>query len=199
MKNLLWVILVLGFGVAAFMSGTWYIKQQQHQEVRAEVVLESIKKVWKLSTVEATISEIYAFRDYYYYDVSPLRKTALVKVNAKVLAGFDFDSITIVFDELTQTLTLSNFPEAQILSIDHDLSYYDLQQGSFNGFTPEDLTKLQARAKDSIQNDAIKSNILKEAAGSKAEMLGLLSLAAKGMGWTVVIDEPKEERIFIRD
>lgn len=199
MKGLVYTILGLGILTLAFFSGTWFIKQQQHQEHRTEVVLENIEKVWKLSTVEATISEIYKFKDYYYYDVSPLRKTALVKVNAKVQAGFDFDSIEIVVNEDSRIIEFNGFPEAEILSVDHELSYYDMQQGSFNSFSTEELTSLQKKAKDSIQAAAIKSNILKEAEASKQDMIELINLAVNGMGWTAKFNTEETIMIQLKD
>lgn len=199
MKGLIYTLLVVGLLVMAFLAGTWYIKQQQHQEHRAELVLENIEKVWKLSTVEATISEIYKFKDYYYYDVSPLRKTALVKVNARVQAGFDFDSIQIEMNEDTRVIEFAGFPSAEILSVDHTLSYYDIQQGSFNSFSPTELTDIQARAKDSIQSAAIKSNILVEAEQSKADMIELITLAAKGMGWAATFNHEESQSLQLKD
>jgi len=192
MRNLFYIILALGVLAFAFWSGIWYVKQKTVTSHSSDLVIENIEKIWKLSTVEARISELYKFKDYYYYDFSPFRKEALVKVNAKVAAGFDFDQLEMTFDEELRLITLSNFPQPEILTIDHTLEYYDLKQGTFNGFSPEELSKLQKRAKDSIQTAAIDQEILSAAADTKTELIDLITLASKGMGWTVVIEDEKE-------
>ncbi len=185
------VIAVLAFALLgfAFYSGKWYTKQQYTEKHRSEVVLENIEKVWKLSTVEANLSEIYKFQDYYYYDFSPLRKSALIRVNARVQAGFDFDSIGIQISEENRLIRFSQIPEPEILSIDHDLEYYDITEGTFNSFTTEELNALQSRAKDSIRTAAVTMNILNEAQSSKSEIKKLIALAVSGMGWEVIFDE----------
>lgn len=196
MRNLLYIILALGVLAFAFWSGIWYVKQKTVTSHSSDLVIENIEKIWRLSTVEARISELYKFKDYYYYDFSPLRKEALVKVNAKVAAGFDFDQLEMTFDEGSREIVLHNFPQPEILTIDHTLEYYDLKQGTFNGFSPEELSKLQQRAKDSIRTAAIDQEILAAAADTKAELIDLITLASKGMGWTVVVKD-KEEPVFL--
>ncbi len=191
MRNLISVILVIGLLIFAFMSGIWYVKQKSITTQSSDLVIENIEKIWRLSTVEARISELYKFKDYYYYDFSPLRKEALVKVNARVAAGFDFDEVSLTFDEQSQEILLNNFPQPKILTIDHTLEYYDIKQGTFNGFSPEELSKLQQQAKDSIQTAAIDQEILSAAAETKDELIDLITLASKGMGWSIIIEDDK--------
>ena len=62
-----------------------------------------------------------------------------------------------------------------ILSIDHQIDYYDLQQGTFNQFTPEEMTKLQTFAKDKIRSTAISSGLLNKEK-RRDEMLQQLEL-----------------------
>lgn len=181
-------LVLLGF---AFWSGIWYVKQQSVTSHHSDLVIENIERIWKLSTVEAEISELYKFRDYHYYDFSPLRKEALVRVNAKVTAGFDFDQMQLHIDEATKTITLDDFPQPEILSIDHDLEYYDIKQGTFNSFSPEELSALQQRAKDSIQSAAVDRQILNAAGESRDELIDLMTLASKGMGWEVIVNDQK--------
>lgn len=192
MRNLLYILLALAVMAFAFWSGIWYVKQKTVTSHSSDLVIENIEKIWKLSTVEARISELYKFKDYYYYDFSPLRKEALVKVNAKVAAGFDFDQVEITFNQEAKEIVFQNFPKPEILTIDHTLEYYDIKQGTFNGFSPEELSKLQQRAKDSIRTAAIDQEILSAAADTKDELIDLITLASKGMGWTVVIEDEAE-------
>ncbi|MBK9982670.1 MAG: DUF4230 domain-containing protein [Saprospiraceae bacterium] len=45
---------------------------------------------------------------------------------------------------------ISGMPPAEILSVDHDLDYYDLSEGFFNSFSTEDYNKINADAKDFV-------------------------------------------------
>ncbi|NTW34279.1 MAG: DUF4230 domain-containing protein, partial [Bacteroidetes bacterium] len=71
-------------------------------------------------------------------DVSFFTKKALIRVKARILAGFDFEKVKISVDEKSKTVTISNIPPPQILSMEHDLDYYDITEGIFNSFSTED-------------------------------------------------------------
>jgi hypothetical protein len=189
MRQLIYTIIGLALLGGAFFGGMWYIKQQTVTTHNSDLVIENIERIWKLSTVEADVSELYKFKDYQYYDFSPFRKEALVRVNAKVAAGFDFDQIEINIDEDGHQIIFDGFPNPEILSVDHTLEYYDIKQGTFNSFSPEELSALQQRAKDSIQSTAVDRHILNAAAESKDEIIDLMTLATRGLGWEIIIKE----------
>ncbi len=189
MRQLLYTLIGLALLGGAFFGGIWYIKKQTVTTHNSDLVIENIERIWKLSTVEADVSELYKFKDYQYYDFSPFRKEALVRVNAKVAAGFDFDQIDISIDEDAHHITFDGFPDPEILSVDHTLEYYDIKQGTFNSFSPEELSALQQRAKDSIQSSAVDRHILSAAAESKEEIIDLMTLATRGMGWEIIIKD----------
>lgn len=190
MKYLFYTFITIVLVGGAFFMG----KRMQSERVKtvhnADLVLENIRKVWKLSTVEATVSEIYQFGDTYAYNISPFTKSMLVRVKAHLLAGFDLDSLQIDVNESGRSVRISRFPEAEILSVDHDLTYYDIKEGTFNSFSPADFTKIQQAAKDSIKNDqALLSQVLLQAEKGKTDMLDLLSLAVQGLGYTLVVED----------
>jgi hypothetical protein len=63
------------------------------------------------------------------------------------------------FDEKTQKLRIVEFPQPEILSIEPDLKYYNLENGLFNKFDEKDLTKLQADAQSKLKEAAMKSEL----------------------------------------
>ena len=153
MKKFKYIIIAIIF-VAAVL-GAWWIGLktnmfQKHQEESATVMLNKIEKVVKLVAVEGNISEIYDYKDYYSFDIAPFRKKALVRVNAKVSAGYNFEKMEVIIDEEARIITIINFPDAEILSIDHDLDYYDISQGTFNRF----IVSAQANSPASDQSVA---------------------------------------------
>lgn len=192
MNNLKYILLFLaaiGIAFGSYYIGmkSNFIKKETKESV--SVVVEKIEKVFKLVTVEATIAEIYDHKDYYTFDISLFRKKALLRVNAKVAAGYDFEKVIFETDEATKTITLKNFPEPEILSIDHDIDYYDITEGSFNTFTPDDYNRINANAKAYIKGKAVESEVLQKAAAQKNEIMSLIQDLIKASGWSLVIEE----------
>ena len=164
-----------------------YKKQffQPHEKESAEVMLEKISKVFKMVAVEGYVSEMYDYEAYRYWDVSFLRKKAFVRVKAKVSVGYDFEGANFVVDETNKTITIKPFPKAKILSIDHDLDYYDLREGVFNEFSKDDLNKINQRAKEYTVSQIEKGPLFEQAEEQKQEILDLLSELFSKTGWTL--------------
>jgi hypothetical protein len=151
--------------------------------------LERIEKVSKLITVEGYFSEIYDYKDYYWYDLSPFRKKALIRVKAKVSMGVNFEGIDIETNEKSHTITLGPMPEVEILSIDHDSDYYDISEGTFNSFSEKDYNELQKNAKEYIRNIALESDLVHTAEEQRNELIELIRFYVESVGWTLVIEE----------
>ena len=83
---------VLGLAVK-----TWLWKPDSG--VEADLLAEQIDEVFKLVTVEGRFSEIYKYSDYWGYDLSPLRKKALIRVSARVSVGLDLEQARVELDE----------------------------------------------------------------------------------------------------
>jgi Protein of unknown function (DUF4230) len=185
-----------------FIAGAWLvfnIMRPAGGKVVTEdskILLEKIQKVCKLVTVEGTFSDIYSYQDYQYYDVSPFRKKALIVVNAKVLVGLDLSKAKFKTDEATKTLTISQIPAAEIMSIDPDLRYYDITEGTFNQFSATELTTITRNAKKQIQEKAEKSELLKMANTQSNTLFDILEYTTKDMGWRLQYDPPRTTTIL---
>lgn len=189
LKNLLLVLV----GILICL-GLFYIKDSfqftaKHKQENATVVLEKIQKVVELTTVKGHISEIYNYKDYYVYDIWPLRKKALVRVKANVSIGYDLESLSIELDSSDRTVVLSEIPAPKILSIDHDLDYYDMQEGIFNVFNTEDITGLSKKAKEFITQESLTSPLFEAAEEQKDDFISLLEAFLIGSGWTLKIGD----------
>lgn len=192
-KKVYLILAIIGVMALSLILGWLWGKSSQlfenQQHVSASVVIEKMEKVLKLVTVEATLSEIYNYKDFYSYDISPLRKKAMVRINAKVAAGYDFDKIKITVDSSAGKVIIANMPKAELLSVDHTLDYYDIEQGLFNSFTPEDYNHINANAKEYIKKIALESNILEKATEQKKEMIDLWKTVLAGMGYKLELLE----------
>ena len=68
---------------------TWSVKMEVTEE--SKILLEKIKTVSKLVTVEGYFSEIYDYQEYWGYDLSPFRKKSLDPGEGQSLCWLRFD------------------------------------------------------------------------------------------------------------
>lgn len=186
-KRLLQII----FLVSAFLIGGWlsYRIFAPHTKTVEEstVLLEKIKAVAKLVTVEGEFSEIYNYNEYNGYFSFFWDKKILVRVRATVSAGYDLNNLKMEADPATRTIRMSALPEAQILSIDHTLDYYDISEGLFTSFTPEDYSRINQRAKDLVREQALKSNLMPSAREQAEKIVEMIRFMVESAGWKLEI------------
>lgn len=155
----------------------------------ATLLLQNIEKVCKLVTVEGNVSNILDHQDYIGFDFYPLRKKAILKVDAKVAAGYDLERLSFTINESDNLITIKNFPQAEILSIDMDVKYYDVSESIFNSFSEKELTELNSNAKELIRLKAYNSQLMQEAETKALEVLDIIRLIAEAAGWTVMYEK----------
>lgn len=186
-------LLQLAAIVAAFAMGgwlSWRFFAPQHKPVEeSTVLLEKIQAVAKLTTVEGQFSEIYNYDEYQGYFTLLWDKKALVRVRATVAAGYDLGALHFEADPATRTIHMSALPEPEILSIDHTLDYYDISEGLFASFAPEDYNRINQRAKDLIRDQALKSNLMPAAREQADKIVGLIRFMVESAGWTLQTKE----------
>ena len=185
--RLLLVLLLLAAGIIAGLYWGTLVSAPKAEE-NTSVVVEKIEKVAKLITVETHLSEIYSYKDYYNYDWSWLRKKALLRVNAKVSAGYDLKKLNIKVDNKTKTIHIGPLPKVEIISVDHSLDYFNIEEGVFNSFSPQDYNKINANAKEYIKKIAGQNEVLQQAAAQENTMVEMMATMAKGMGYTLVVE-----------
>ncbi|MBK6665199.1 MAG: DUF4230 domain-containing protein [Saprospiraceae bacterium] len=191
-RSLIKQYVVFGLLLIAISAGMWfYMKNHYFEAIKAEnttIVLEKIKTVTKLISVEGQFSELYNYKESYDYDFFNLfSKKIILRVNAKVSVGYDFEKINISVDSLSKTVTFNELPQAEILSIDHDIDYYDISEGTFSSFTPEEYNAIQKKAKNLIAEKAKNTPLIAEAEKQKAEYLKMIDMALTSAGWKLII------------
>ena len=194
-------LILASFAAGIVLTHQWHTNKNTAliSEESSIVIAEKINKVLKLTAVEAHFSEIYDYKDYYRWDWAPFRKKVLIRVNARVSAGFDFESNSISLDEAERKVFIMHPGPPSILSIDHDLEYYDIQQGAFNSFTEADHSRLQRSAKNFILAAANQNRPLFEKANEQLnDVFSTLNDAVTLMGWELVVLDyiPPEKDIF---
>ncbi|MCB0518808.1 MAG: DUF4230 domain-containing protein [Lewinellaceae bacterium] len=188
-KNILRAALVLLVFALGLLAARWFYKKTEAVErEKATVLLERIQEVAKLVTVEGYFSEIYDYKDYYGYDFGIFRKKALIRVKAKVSFGFDLEKMKIQTLPEQKTILISGIPDPELLSIDHDLDYYDIQEGIFNSFTTEDYTRLNANAKQFIKDKAMESDLFGKAIEQRDHLFEMMKLIVESAGWKLELE-----------
>ncbi len=202
-KIIIGIALLLFFIAGIYLTRQYYAWQEVKVQEESQVLLEKIKKVYKVVTVEGHFSEVYDYQDYWGYDFSPFRKKALVRVKAKVLAGYDLNNFEITAFPEQKRIVISELPQVEILSVEHDMDYYDLSEGTFNSFSTQDLNKIQAKAKDYIVAKAEESNLLNSAEEQGKEALEMIEFMVEGAGWEIhyksnnpLLDTSKLDEVF---
>ncbi|GGW35357.1 DUF4230 domain-containing protein [Arenibacter certesii] len=178
--------LILG-AIAMYWVFSLFRKKRNKEltEHQSTILLDKIKSVCKLITVEGDFAEIYRYentREHFLSMVSS-KKKALIVINAKVHIGFDLKKLRMHADNEKKKIVLTNFPEPEILSISPDLQFYDIKNGFFNVFTPSDLTSLNVEAKKHIEEKIPASGLMDTANREALEAVLLIENIVQTIGW----------------
>jgi len=176
------------FGILLSIGAIAYIKYLQSKKLansQSVILLDKVKSVCKFITVEGDFAEIYHYQDVKqkFLKLITSKKKALVVVNAKAYIGFDLSKIEMKANSNTKTLVLQNFPEAEVLSIETTLDYYDKKDGYFNKFEANDLTDLQNEAKIHIKDKIPESGLYQAAQKEALEAILLIENIVQTIGW----------------
>ena len=198
------VFLLLGACLLVFfITREAYRPSPSSEQVNGTVLLERVRPVLKLITVEGEFSELYDHTDSWTYNsllaaIPSFRKRAILRVKAKVSVGYDLNGMKLTTDEATRTVTLEVSPEPEVLSIDHDVDYYDLDEGLFNHFSPQELTAISAKAKQQVLGQVRASGLFTEAKKQQQDIIGVVRSLVEGAGWKFevrgVVEAPLKDR-----
>lgn len=188
MEILLFLVAMTIGGIAAWQIFNWMYgkklrdnKEQLRQE--STLLLERIEKVFKVVVAEGYFTEIYDHKSQKeFLGFFNVNKKALVISRAKVSVGFDFGRMKVKREETTRKLIIEEFPQAEVISIDTDYKFYDINQGWLNKFNHEDYTNILNEAKKVMQDKALTSDLPKVA--NRQVGLMMTQLAAS-MNWEV--------------
>jgi len=202
METLVFFGLILGLAGGIALTSFFYKKKnERHLKEQSVLLMDKIKQVCKLITVEGEFSELFSHRDEknLFFKLLQLEKKALIIIKAKVLIGFDLTKINIEINSSSKQVKLSRLPEPEILSIDSDIEYYDVQKGIINKFSETDLTNLNKKSKDFIRDKVEKSHLIEIARNQANDTISVIRQLIESVGWNLVSDKiletQKQERL----
>jgi len=196
----------LALGLLLGALAMWYYNRTQSSskanEKDALILIEKIKTVCKLITVEGDFAEIYHYQDTkeHFLNLFKSKKKAIILINAKAHIGFDLTQIKVTSNPKKNTIILNHFPEPTVLSIESHVRYYDKTDGLFNKFAANDLTDLHREAKEFIVQKIPESGLLTMATKEALESIVMIEGIVQTIGWRLdysqlSIDDPKLSKL----
>ena len=167
-----------------------YIKVQKGKDLaksQSAILMEKIRKVWKLITVEGEFAEIYHYENTKerFMSMVSSKKKAILLINAKAYVGFDLSRIKMEAFSEKKVIKLTDFPEPEVLSLETDLKYYDKKDGLFNKFDSSDLTEVNASAKKHVLEKIPESGLYQTARSEALEAILLIQNIVETIGWSL--------------
>src|SRR5690606_1571149 len=158
--------LILG-GISMYWMFSFFRKKRSKEltEHQSAILLDKIKSVCKLVSVEGDFAEIYRYENTKerFLSLVTSKKKALLIINAKAYIGYDLKKVMIHADTEKKKIILTHFPQPEILSIEPEIQFYDVQSGLFNSFSSDDLTALNKEAKQHIREKIPQSGLMETA------------------------------------
>lgn len=182
------LLLGLLLGALSMYWGYAILNSKKRKELtvhQSTVLLEKVRSVCKLISVEGDFAEIYHFenRKGHFMNLFSSKKKALIVINAKAHIGYDFKKLDVSADIERRTIILRDFPPPEILSIEPELEFYDIRNDLFNSFTPADMTSLNKEAKSHIREKIPESGLMETAGHEALEAVLFMEKIVETLGW----------------
>ncbi len=171
----------------------WFVQERgsrrrrQRTHEQGMLILEKIKSVCKLVTVEGDFAEIYRYEHIKdgFMNILSSKKKALIIINAKAQVGYDLKKMRLQADESQRIIRVQSFPQPELLSVSPNLQFYDIKNGLFNSFSPDDLTDLNQRAREYIEEKIPDSSLMHTARAEALQAIQVIEKIVGTIGWTL--------------
>lgn len=154
-------------------------------EKESVILIEKIKSVCKLISVEGDFAEIYHYEDTknHFLNIISSKKQAILLINAKAHIGFDLSKIELEAKNKSKEIILTHFPEPSVLTVETEVKYYDKKEGLFNKFEAADLTELGKESKAFIISKIPDSGLLNSAKKEALDTIIMIEKLIETSGW----------------
>ena len=168
MKKIYKTMLLMLIVIIATISVTFIVTNKFHEQelYSASGVLEQVKDISELNTVEMYFNEIIDFKNaklFNNFQIPFTEKSFIFTVKSKVKAGVDLSSIDEGDIAISGKSLLIQLPNPTITSKEM-LSYkvYDEKNGLFNEVTTEDTLKALELFEKDMEEQALSSGIIEK-------------------------------------
>ncbi len=178
---------LIGGAILAYVIFSRYIAIKKRSTLKAQsaILIEKIRMVCKLITVEGDFAEIYHYENVQekFFKMLSGTKKALILIDAKAYVGFDLSEVVLQSDPKKKSIIITHFPQPKLLTIETDYKYYDKKEGWLNPFTATDLTEINKEAKQFIIDKIPESGLLESAKTEALTTIALMESLAGAIGW----------------
>lgn len=168
MKKIYKTMLLMLIVILATISVTFFVTNKFHEQelYSASGVLEQVKDISELNTVEMYFNEIIDFKNaklFNNFQIPFTEKSFIFTVKSKVKAGVDLSGIDEGDIAISGKSLLIKLPNPKITSKEI-LSYkvYDEKNGLFNEVTTEDTLKALELFEKDMEEQALSSGIIEK-------------------------------------
>ena len=168
MKKIYKTMLLMLIVILATISVTFFVTNKFHEQelYSASGVLEQVKDISELNTVEMYFNEIIDFKNaklFNNFQIPFTEKSFIFTVKSKVKAGVDLSGIDEGDIAISGKSLLIQLPNPTITSKEM-LSYkvYDEKNGLFNEVTTEDTLKALELFEKDMEEQALSSGIIEK-------------------------------------
>ena len=180
-----WTLALLFAALSGFLASRLVTGARETRRADAAPVVDAIRRIAHLATVEAQISDVLRFEEIKSFLIFDFPKTATIRMRGKVIAGFDLASPDFHLQPEPQQHRLRiALPAPRILALDPRLEWFDEKSGIFNPITPQDRTRWMLWARGQLARAAKDSGIEARAIEHARD---LLSGAGEAFGWRVEV------------
>lgn len=178
----------VAWGITSFFSN----RKKNTVVVDTTILLEKIKSVSKLITVEGSFSEIISLIDtkHLFWKFTSEKKMLII-TNAKVFIGIDLTQCELTVDKESKSIRLTSIPEPHIIALENKVKFYHTEEGVFNKVTSEDYTKANQEADQRIYEQVSNSSLPEVAKKQALNALHLIEHLAESSGWKFEYDSEK--------
>lgn len=196
MKKLGIILLVFLLGVFGTL---WFTRETPETVSESKLIYNGLQQLSKLQVTEGYFTEVHTYKNSknYFNNLVSFDKKAIVVVNAKAQIAYDLKKLEIKVDTLQKKIVVKRIPRPEVTIIP-DISYYDIEQSSFNEFTASDYNKIKKEIMQLLKENKAVEDLKEQAHERLFEELSRLMVLSKHFKWEVV-DETKQIDFNFRD
>jgi hypothetical protein len=179
--------------IASFLIFKLFFKGGMKEKTREQslLLMEKIRRVCKFIIMERDFSEIFHYQNVKDKIANFLLgiKKGVILIKAQARMGLDMNKIKMDSTPEKKTISLKNFSQPLMLSIDTDFSYYDKLEGWANKFNSEGLTEVTRNAKQHIIDKVTESSLMDQAKKEAVLAIKMMEGLAATIGWSPAYNE----------
>lgn len=188
-------LLLLVFIAGIWVARSWFVeKGKAGPTEESEILLEKIRQVSKLVTIEGDFVEYYnyenrpSFYNSHYWLTDQFKKTVQMRVKAKVFVGYDLHQLRVDAYPEERRIVISNLPAPEILAIDHQIDFFEKDATIFWPLSNEEYLKVSKGAEEAIREAALKSELMERARTEGNELFDIMAFMVTSTGWSLEIE-----------